>query len=120
MADSQDVQDLVGDSFKWLELVKPLEPGVIPGSNESLKQARRLLTRKNATMSEFSYALVEDTKRRVTDKNPIVACASIHRVRAYYGKVKLFFGKPELIATDPEYRNRGLVRKLLYEMIHRI
>lgn len=69
-------------------------------------------------MSEFNYALVEDTKRKGTDKNPVVACVSIHRVRAYYGSIKLFFGKPELIATDPEYRNRGLVRKLLHEMIH--
>ncbi|KAG0060654.1 hypothetical protein BGZ89_012086 [Linnemannia elongata] len=93
--DSKHVQELVGDSFR-----------------------RRLLSGVNATMNEFNYALVEDTKRKGTDKNPIVACTSIHRVRAYYGSVKLFFGKPELIATDPEYRNRGLVRKLLNEMIH--
>ncbi|KAF9908171.1 hypothetical protein EC991_010192 [Linnemannia zychae] len=117
-ADSKNVQELVGDSFKWLLFGKPLIPGVIPGPNEILKAgARRLLSGVNATMNEFNYALVEDTTRK-DGKNPIVACVSIHRVRAYYGSVKLFFGKPELIATDPEYRNRGLVRKLLFEMIH--
>lgn len=68
-------------------------------------------------MSENDYALIEDTKREA-GKNPIVACVSIHRVRAFYGSVDLFFGKPELIATDPEYRNQGFVRKLLLEMIH--
>ncbi|KAG0375123.1 hypothetical protein BGX24_009515 [Mortierella sp. AD032] len=117
-ADSKNVQDLVGDSFRWLLFGKPLEPGVTPGPNEILRAgARRLLTGVNATMSEFNYALVEDTNRE-SGKNPIVACVSIHRVRAYYGSVKMFLGKPELIATDPDYRNRGLVRKLMYEMIH--
>ncbi|KAG0200567.1 hypothetical protein BGX33_010909 [Mortierella sp. NVP41] len=117
-ADSKNVQELVGDAFRWLTFGAPVPPGEIPGPNGILKAgARRLLTGKNATMSEFNYALVEDTKRK-EGKNPIVACVSIHRVRAYYGSVKLFFGKPELIATDPEYRNRGLVRKLLFEMIH--
>ncbi|KAK5816525.1 hypothetical protein F5H01DRAFT_378826 [Linnemannia elongata] len=117
--DSKHVQELVGDSFRWLLFGPPLTPGVIPPPNKIVMAgARRLLSGVNATMSEFNYALVEDTKRKGTDKNPIVACTSIHRVRAYYGSVKLFFGKPELIATDPEYRNRGLVRKLLNEMIH--
>ncbi|KAF9088715.1 hypothetical protein BGX23_007148 [Mortierella sp. AD031] len=68
-------------------------------------------------MSEFDYAVVEDTGRKDC-KNPIVSCVCLLRVRAYYGSVKLFFGEPELIATDPEYRNRGLVRRLLFEMIH--
>ncbi|KAG0050614.1 hypothetical protein BGZ83_004618 [Gryganskiella cystojenkinii] len=68
-------------------------------------------------MTEFDYALVEDTARKA-GKNPIVACVSIHRARAFYGSVNLFFGISELIATDPEYRNQGFVRKLLKEMIH--
>jgi len=68
-------------------------------------------------MSEFDYALVEDTTVE-TGTNPIVACASLHRLKAYYGSVDLFFGHPELIATQAEYRNKGLVRKLLLEMIH--
>lgn len=68
-------------------------------------------------MSEHHYALVEDTAR-TSGKNPIVACVSLHRLRAYYGIVDLFFGKPDLVASDPEYRNRGLVRKLIMEFIH--
>jgi hypothetical protein len=51
-------------------------------------------------MSEFDYALVEDT-RRGKGKNPIIACASLHQCLMYYGSVNLNVGKPELIATDP-------------------
>lgn len=77
---------------------------------------------KHAVMSEHDYAVVEDTKRRnqagYKNKNPIVACAAIHRLRAFYGCVPLFFGRPELIATDVDYRGQGLVRRLITEMIH--
>ncbi|KAI1318270.1 hypothetical protein EDD11_006966 [Mortierella claussenii] len=93
-ADTANVTLLVGDCFR-----------------------RRLLSGKNVVMSEYDYALVEDTKRE-NDQNPIVACVSLHRHLAYYGSVNLHFGKPELIATDPAYRNKGLVRRLLFEMIH--
>jgi hypothetical protein len=52
-------------------------------------------------MSEYDYALVEDTNNKAKGKNPIVACVSLHNVPAYYGSVNLVFGKPELIATEP-------------------
>lgn len=53
-------------------------------------------------MSEYDFALVEDKARlNQKDMNPIVACVALHRIKAYYGSVDLYFGKPELIATDP-------------------
>ncbi|KAF9357138.1 hypothetical protein BGX26_004209 [Mortierella sp. AD094] len=116
-ADAENVGDLVGETFRWLSF-SGLQDGVIPGPNLMFRAAaKRLLSGKNAVMTDRDYALVEDT-RREAGKNPIVTCVSIHRVRAYYGCVDLFFGKPELIATHPDYRNKGLVRKLLFEMIH--
>ncbi|KAF9996593.1 hypothetical protein BGZ80_004550 [Entomortierella chlamydospora] len=116
-ADAENVGDLVAETFTWMSF-SGLQDGVIPGPNLMFRAAaKRLLSGKNAVMTDRDYALVEDTKREV-GKNPIVACVSIHRVRAYYGCVDLFFGKPELIATDPDYRNKGLIRKLLFEMIH--
>ncbi|KAG0287185.1 hypothetical protein BGZ98_004772, partial [Dissophora globulifera] len=78
---------------------------------------RRMLSGKNAVMSEFDYALVEHIQRG-EGKNPIVACMALHRHAAYYGSVNVYFGKPEFIVTDPEYRNRGLVGRLLREMLH--
>ncbi|KAG0245683.1 hypothetical protein B0O80DRAFT_439220 [Mortierella sp. GBAus27b] len=117
-ADTDNVVDLISNSFRWLALGDPLPEDSIPGPNEFMIAAtRRLLCGKNACMSEFDYALVEDT-RREKGKNPIIACASLHQCLMYYGSVSFNVGKPELIATDPEYRNKGLIRRLLNEMLH--
>ncbi|KAF9549471.1 hypothetical protein EC957_003860 [Mortierella hygrophila] len=118
-ADTDNVVQLVGDCFRWLPLGDPHPEDEIPGPHELLKAgARRLLTGKTAAMSEHDYALVEDTNNKAKGLNPIVACVAIHSVPAYYGSVNLVFGKPELIATEPSYRNKGLIRKLMHEMIH--
>ncbi|KAF9940148.1 hypothetical protein BGZ65_007903 [Modicella reniformis] len=117
-ADTDNVVDLVSRSFRWLPLGDPLPEDSIPDPNEFVKAAaRRLLSGKNAVMSEYDCALVEDTKRG-KGKNPIVACVSLHRCQVYYGSVKFFVGKPEMIATDTSYRNQGFVRRLLYEVVH--
>ncbi|CAO3566582.1 unnamed protein product [Mortierella alpina] len=119
-ANAANVASLIAKAFTVrIGLDVPLQDGVPPGPNEFLRAAaNRLLSGKNSTMSEFDYALVEDTTVE-TGTNPIVACASLHRLKAYYGSVDLFFGHLELIATQAEYRNKGLVRRLLLEMIHR-
>ncbi|KAI1317704.1 hypothetical protein EDD11_008010 [Mortierella claussenii] len=117
-ADTDNVAKLVGDAFRWFATGDPLPQDSVPPPNEYFRAAaRRLLSGKNVAMSEHDYALVEDTKRE-KGKNPIVACVALHRCLAYYGSVDMYIGKPELIATDPDYRNKGLVRKLLMEMIH--
>ncbi|KAF8934205.1 hypothetical protein BGZ58_005861 [Dissophora ornata] len=117
-ADTENVANLVGDSFRWMPLGDPLPVDSVPPPNAYLKAgAKRTLSGKSTAMSEFDYALVEDTKRE-KGKNPIVACVSLHRCLAYYGSVDVHFGKPELIATNPEYRNRGFIRRLLLEMVH--
>ncbi|KAF9190921.1 hypothetical protein BGZ51_008070 [Haplosporangium sp. Z 767] len=117
-ADTENVANLVGEAFKWFPIGVKVPDDRVPPPNEFLRSGvRRLLTGKTSAMSENHYALVEDTKRE-EGKNPIVACVSLHSISGYYGSINLPFGKPELIATDPDYRNRGLVRKLLLEMIH--
>ncbi|KAF9082443.1 hypothetical protein BGX23_012463 [Mortierella sp. AD031] len=118
-ADTDDVVQLVGDSFRWLPIGDPLPEYEIPGPHEALKAgARRLLSGKTSVMSEHDYALVEDTNNKAKGRNPIVACVSLHEVPVHYGSVNLVFGKPELIATEPSYRNKGLVRRLIHEMVH--
>ncbi|KAF9573624.1 hypothetical protein EC968_008261 [Mortierella alpina] len=78
---------------------------------------RRLLRGNSAVMTEYDYALVENTRAQ-PGECPLVACACLHAVPGYYGSVQLQYGKVEVIATHPDYRNRGLVRRLLLEMIH--
>ncbi|KAG0302448.1 hypothetical protein BGZ99_002991, partial [Dissophora globulifera] len=117
-ADTTNVSALVSEAFRWFPMGGPLPTDNVPPPNEWARAAvRRLLSGKSASMSEFDYAVVEDT-RREEGKNPIVACVSLHRNLAYYGSVNVHFGKPEVIATNPEYRNRGFIRRLLFEMIH--
>ncbi|KAF9153189.1 hypothetical protein BG015_003893 [Linnemannia schmuckeri] len=118
-ADTDNVVQLIGDSFRWLPLGDPLPEDEIPGPSELLKAgARRLLSGKTAAMSEYDFALVEDTTNKAKGLNPIVACVSLHQVPAYYGSINLVFGKSELVATEPSYRNKGLIRRLMHEMIH--
>ncbi|KAG0366945.1 hypothetical protein BGZ54_004662 [Gamsiella multidivaricata] len=113
-ADTDNVINL----WMRMPLGDPLPEDSVPGPNEFMKAgARRLLSGKNAAMSEYDYALVEDT-RCPEEKNPIIACVSLHRYVAYYGSVDIHIGKPELIATNPEYRSQGFVRRLLMEMVH--
>ncbi|KAG0015329.1 hypothetical protein BGZ81_011730 [Podila clonocystis] len=79
----------------------PLPEESNPDTNEfAVSSALRLLLGKSSSLSEFDFALVED-RTRGADKNPIVACVSLHRFEAYYGSVDLTFGRPQLIATDP-------------------
>ncbi|KAG0303222.1 hypothetical protein BGZ98_006888, partial [Dissophora globulifera] len=117
-ADTTNVSTLIAEAFRWLPIGGPLPTDSIPPPSEWARASgRRMLSGKSAAMSEFDYAVVEDTKRE-EGKNPIVACVSLHRHLAYYGSVNVHFGKPEVVASDPEYRNRGFIRRLIFEMIH--
>ncbi|CAO3569685.1 unnamed protein product [Mortierella alpina] len=118
-ADTENVGNLIAEAFRWVPLGNPLFPrDRVPDANEVMRAAsKRLLSGKSHVMTEYDYALVEDTKRE-KGFNPIVACVSLQQSKAYYGSTDVTFGKPELIATDPAYRNRGLVRKLMLQMVH--
>ncbi|KFH72810.1 hypothetical protein MVEG_00036 [Podila verticillata NRRL 6337] len=117
-ADTDHIALLLGQAFRWLSVGDPLPDDRIPDDNQFVRAAaRRLLSGKSSLMKEYDYALVED-RNRGEGKNPVVACVSLQRHEGYYGCVNLTFGHPELIATDPEYRNKGLIRRLIQEMIH--
>ncbi|KAG0262612.1 hypothetical protein DFQ27_002233 [Actinomortierella ambigua] len=117
-ADAENVSKLMSDCFRFLPSGRQLPDDQIPGENEVLANAaRRLLKGTNACMSSTDYALVENTQAGPS-QNPIVAAVSLHEIPGYYGSVRLTYGKPELIACDPQFRSRGLIRKLMMEMIH--
>ncbi|MEZ4639603.1 MAG: GNAT family N-acetyltransferase [Caldilineaceae bacterium] len=56
------------------------------------------------------FAVIEDTTR---SEHRIVACTCYFRHEWSYAGIRFGVGRPEEVATHPEYRNRGLVRALL-------
>jgi hypothetical protein len=65
-------------------------------------------------MGPDDWVLVEDTS---LPEQPVVACLCCWSHRWSYGGIPFGVGRPEMVATLPEYRNRGLIRAL-FEMFH--
>jgi hypothetical protein len=65
-------------------------------------------------MGPGDFALVEDTS---VPERPVVACLCCWSHRWSYGGIAFGVGRPELVATLPGYRKRGLIRAL-FEMFH--
>ena len=73
---------------------------------------RDLMTRPHPTFQAGDFILVEDTR---TGK--IVSSLNLISQTWSYAGVKFGVGRPELVGTDPAYRNRGLVRAQ-FEVVH--
>lgn len=83
--------------------------------NEHLGQyVRALMQGDHPLMSPYDYGLVEDTHK---EGNPIVACACLWRHEWEYEGLGFPVGRPEIVASDPQYRNRGLIREL-FALLH--
>ncbi len=65
-------------------------------------------------MGPGDFAIVEDTSQ---PDAPIVACTCYWRHTWSYGGISFGVGRPEMVATLPAYRGRGLVRAI-FEMFH--
>ncbi|HEY6285834.1 MAG TPA: GNAT family N-acetyltransferase [Ktedonobacteraceae bacterium] len=65
-------------------------------------------------MGPGDYAVIEDTGK---EGNPLVACTCLWRREWEYDGIAFGVGQPEFVATHPDYRNHGLIRKL-FEMVH--
>lgn len=92
--------------------------GSIHGDNELDKQrvaawTRDLLARPHPTLNPDDFTIVEETAtgRIVSSMNLIPQTWS-------YEGIQFGVGRPELVGTAPEFRNRGLVR-LQFEEVHR-
>ncbi len=74
---------------------------------------RDLLSGRHPTFGSGDFTIVEDTHRGC-----IVSSLNLIPQRWTYGGVEFGVGRPELVGTDPSYRQRGLVRIQMDE-IHR-
>lgn len=104
--DTERIANLVATVFRGREDDPP---------NTRLADEVRLLMRgDHPLMGPGDYGVVEDMTRSPAQ---IVACTCFFRHEWLYEDIPLSVGRPEIVATDPTYRNRGLIRYLL-EMVH--
>ncbi|GJJ76237.1 hypothetical protein EMPS_08596 [Entomortierella parvispora] len=116
--DAQNVADLLAEAFRWAPMGVEIAEDEDPKPNEYVREAaKRVLRGNSGVMTEYDYALVENTLAP-KGRNPLVAAVSLQFSPGYYGKVFLQYGKPEAVAAHPDYRSKGLIRRLFLEMIH--
>ncbi len=79
-----------------------------------MAEARLLMRPGFPYMTADDVAVVEDTSR---PDRPLVASTTFWRHTWSYAGIPFGVTRPELVAADPTYRNRGLIRAV-FEMIH--
>jgi hypothetical protein len=85
-----------------------------PPNPRMIEVARRHLRGGYPLLGPGDTALVEAA---ALPGKPIVACASLWREDWSYEGIPFQVGRPENVAADPAYRNRGLVRAMI-ELLH--
>ena len=73
---------------------------------------RDCMTGRHPLIGPGDFALVEDTRQ-----DTIVSATDLLAQTWEYEGIAFGVGRPELVATEPDYRNRGLVRAI-FELIH--
>src|SRR5438876_11966479 len=75
---------------------------------------QQLMSGNHPTMGPDDVAVVEDTRKK---EHSLVAMTCLWRENWEYEGISFAIGRPEIVATDSDYRNRGLV-SAVFEMVH--
>jgi len=105
-ADTEKFAVLIGTVFR--------DPDDELPASRPMVEARLMMRPSFPYMTPYDVAVVEDTSK---PERPLVACTCLWRHTWSYGGIPFGVGRPEMVATHPDYRNRGLVRAL-FEMVH--
>ncbi|MGW0227095.1 GNAT family N-acetyltransferase [Actinopolymorpha singaporensis] len=100
-ADTDAIADLAGAVFR------DNDDG--PPNAFLMNMVRRHMRGDHPLLGPHDYIVVEDTR---ADRKRFVACACYQHEEWTYDGVSLPVGRPEIVAADPDYRRRGLVRTL--------
>ncbi|HEX9038705.1 MAG TPA: GNAT family N-acetyltransferase [Ktedonobacterales bacterium] len=124
MSDDNYTRDLgAGLTLRWstpadVERVVSLYSFVFrPSADAPLNQrmagwTRDMFSGRHPHIGPRDFAVVEDMAR-----GTIVASTCLLRYPIAYEGIPIPFGRPEVVATLPEYRNRGLIRAI-FDLIH--
>lgn len=106
-SEASDTERLV-ELYSYVFRNKPDAP-----LNERLSAwVRDLMSGRHPLITPGDFALVEDT-----DRGMIVAATCLLSQTWEYGGIPFPVGRPEIVASHPDYRNRGLIRAV-FELIH--
>lgn len=73
---------------------------------------RDMFSGRHPHIGPRDFAVVEDTRG-----GELIASTCLLRYSVEYEGIRIPFGRPEVVATLPEYRRRGLIRAI-FELIH--
>ncbi len=104
--DTEDIVHLTSMVFRF----GPDEPPAV----HMVNLMREAMSGHFPLMSPGDFAVVEDTRRT---EHRLVACTCLWWLTWEYEGIPFVVGRPEIVATEPDYRNRGLVRAV-FELIH--
>lgn len=105
-ADQEKIGQLMGSVYR--------PSADAPFNSRGADEPRIFMSEGFPFMEPGDIAIVEDTSK---PERPVIACTCLWRHQWSYGGIPFGVGRPENVATDPAYRNRGLVRTLM-EMVH--
>ena len=88
------------------------EPGAQEPEEHVATWVGDLMSGQHPTFDVGDFTIVEDT-----NTGEIVSCLCLISQTWSYGGVRFGVGRPELVGTHPDYRNRGLIRAQ-FDVIH--
>jgi hypothetical protein len=83
-----------------------------PPNEGTLRVVEDYMSGRHPFLGPQDFAVVADERRGV-----VLAAACLMRQEWDYGGIPFPVGRPEIVASDPDYRERGLVRAV-FELIH--
>ena len=104
--DTEAIARLAGTVFRD----RARDPFNVPLANHM----HDLMSGRHPVMGPGDFALVEDTHKA---GNRLVACTCLWRHTWEYEGIPFRIGRPEIVASDPDYRHRRLIRAV-FELIH--
>jgi hypothetical protein len=104
-ADSEKIADLIGHTFR--------DKADEPPNTWLMAEVHNQMSGTYPITTPNDYALIEDTSK---PGNPLVACSCLWRHEWVYEGVPFMVGRPEFVASDTNYRKRGLIRHIFTQL----
>jgi hypothetical protein len=103
--DTEKIAQLIGHSFR--------ESANEPPNQWLMHSVHNQMSGTFPLTTPNDYALIEDTSK---PEKPAIACACLWRQEWVYEGVPFTIGRPEYVASNENYRRRGLIRHIFTQL----